>query len=66
MQRPLIGRQQLALGLKASVCVPELSREEESSVCFRAARVDGVRVGGTGAGQDSVVVGCAYSALASC
>lgn len=50
MQRPLIGRQQLTLGLKASICVPELSREEESSICFGAARVDRVRVGGTGAG----------------
>lgn len=58
MERPLIGRQQLTFGLKASVCVPELSREEESSVCFGAARVDGVGVGGAGAGQDGVVVGC--------
>lgn len=49
VQRPLIGRQQLTLSFEASVCRPELSREEESSVCFGAARVDDVGVGGAGA-----------------
>jgi hypothetical protein len=66
VQRPLIGRQQLTLGLEASVCVPELSREEESSVCFGAARINGVGVCGTGAGQDGVIVGCECIALATC
>jgi hypothetical protein len=62
---PVIGRQQLTLRLKTGVCGPELGREEESSVCFGAARVDGVGVGGAGAGQDGVGVGCKYTALAS-
>jgi hypothetical protein len=50
VQRPIVGRQQLTLRLEASVCRPELGGEEESSVRFGAARIDGVRVGGTGAG----------------
>jgi hypothetical protein len=57
MQRPIIGRQQLTLGLETGVCRPELGREEESSVCFGAARIDRVGVGGAGAGQNGVRVG---------
>jgi hypothetical protein len=65
MQRPVIGRQQLTLRLKTGVCRPELGREEESSVCFGAARVNGVGVGGAGAGQDGVGVCYQYTTLAS-
>lgn len=65
MQCPVIGGEQLTLRLETSVCRPELGREEESSVCFGTARVDGVRVGGAGAGQNGVGVGCGGIALAS-
>jgi hypothetical protein len=64
MQRPVVGRQQLTLRLKTSVCRPELGREEESSVCLGTARVDGVGIGGAGAGQNGVRVGCEYTVLA--
>jgi hypothetical protein len=64
MQRPVIGRQQLTLRLETSVCRPELGGEEESSVCFGAARIDGVRVGGAGAGQYGIGVGCGYTVSA--
>ena len=64
MQCPVIGRKQLTLGLEASVCRPELGREEQSSVCFGATRIDGVRVGGAGARQNGVGVGCGGIALA--
>lgn len=61
VQRPVVGRQQLTLRLETGVGRPELRREEQSSVCFGAARVDRVRVGGTGAGQNGVVVGCGHT-----
>jgi hypothetical protein len=64
MQRPVVGRQQLTLRLKTGVCRPELGREEESSVCFGATRIDCVGVGGAGAGQDGVGVGCGYTVSA--
>jgi hypothetical protein len=54
----------LALRLEAGVCRPELGGEEEPSVCFGTARIDGIGVGGTGAGQDGVRVGCGYEVSA--
>jgi len=64
VQRPVIGGQQLTFGLETSVCRPELGGEEESSVGLSATRIDGTGVGGAGARQDGVGVGCEYTALA--
>jgi len=64
VQRPVIGRQQLTLRLETSVGGPELCREEQSSVCFGATRVDSVWVGGARTRQDGVVVGCRHTASA--
>lgn len=46
VESPCVFGQELPFGLEARVCGPELSGEQEASVCFGAACVDGQRIGG--------------------
>jgi hypothetical protein len=40
MESPLVRWEQLPLGFKTSVCVPELGRQQKAAKCFRAATID--------------------------
>lgn len=59
MKGPLVGRQLLARRLEASICIPELSGEEETTEGLGAAGVDAGEVAAVGnwtAGEERV--GC--------